>query len=754
MKFNITETDNVIDLLVSELYAGDPDVSIREAMQNARDANHAYKKIPKAQRSQLGEGDYHPDIGIWSHGGAICISDNGIGMNVTDIEKRLLNIGVTDKANKIASSPVVQPRTSQDGYIGKYGVGVLGYFILAGKVEIYTQSYDSCSDGKWNKLTASIDKNKEVNLEEVHLNDIKSILPTGHPLHNKKISEAHGTIVLLYPRNTGTLYNVEKNFKQKIRALTNIQNVEELISKYCYFLDQDISRYSSGIKESLILGDDSSRYDDIGIITEIFESLNEQDESSKPLLQEHKVITLDTVSDENRNSHVFLYLRDNIVYEQKGFDVYVDGLLVEESVVDIRPTWARFMHGVVLLKGVGTSLDRRSITRQSNIFYTLKEEIEKACIEIFKKLLIDKWNIFMSELWPALDGNFIPKLLQAYGGMYSNQAKNEAIHIFNELGCYLPLPLIRATRVQQKNKSKYINIYQSLDSIVRNNKSDLVMEDNKYIFYYIEDIGSAEMIASKRKSNVIDAVKRGDGANWWSNYLHVIEELFPEYSFKLWLTKNEIESFIQDKHKGWNVLLGLFTTGMDYGELEAYEVGLYSFEPNHLPMVISERDISQENVQKLKKVLTIVDDNDLVKEFMDTLDTKAQMDRDLQAYINTNNEVIQKLAEILKEYESNTTIVDVVRQIIESARVDHYGGKHIGPDVLLSIYGNVRNPAMLRQLSMSQPIFNVLQNNSDDIIKEIIRQGDNFNKKDIEELEQLVEALEEIQSISIPKGDR
>jgi len=398
MKFNITETDNVIDLLVSELYAGDPDVSIREAIQNARDANHAYKKVSEADRRPLGEANYNPDISIWSHGNAICISDNGIGMNLDDIEKKLLNIGVTEKAKKVASSPVIQPKTSQDGYIGKYGVGVLGYFILAGKVDIYTQHYKYCSNGKCRKITATIDENKNVNVEQLHFNDIKSILPSGHPLENKNVSEAHGTIVVLHPRSARNLDNAEKNFKERVQELTRINNVEVLITKYCYFLDQNISKYSSGRKESLVLEADDSMYDEDETIIEIFDDLNDKDESNKPLLHMHEVITLDTVSEENRQASLFLYLRDNIIYEQKGFDIYVDGLLVEESVVDIRPTWARFMHGVILLKGVGTSLDRRAITRQSSIFYELKEQIEKACIDIFKELLIEKWELFKKEL--------------------------------------------------------------------------------------------------------------------------------------------------------------------------------------------------------------------------------------------------------------------------------------------------------------------------------------------------------------------
>lgn len=748
MKFNITNTDNVIDLLVSELYAGDPDVSIREAIQNARDANHAYKKISRTERLKLNDGDYKPDIGIWTHDGSICISDNGIGMNTDDIEDRLLNIGVTDKAKKITSSPVIQPKTSQDGYIGKYGVGVLGYFIFAGKVEIYTQRYDSCADGTWHKLTASIDADKNVDVESIAFNEVKAILPTGHPLYEKDASTAHGTIVVLHPRDTHSLNDAEKSFKQKVKMLTNINSVEELITRYCYFLDQDISKYSSGRKESLILEADDSVYDNNEILLEIFDSLNEQDEDAKPLMQIHEEITLDTVSSENRQSHIFLYLRDNIVYEQKGFDIYVDGLLVEESVIDIRPTWARFMHGVILLKGVGTSLDRRAITRQSSIFYALKEEVEKACIDIFKKLLTEKWDLFMRELWPALDGNFIPKLLQSYGGMYSNEARDEAINVFKELGTLLPIPFIRSPRVQRKNKPKYISTYRSLNSLITNKNKNLKMDEEgkKYIFYYIEDIGSAEMIASDRTPNVIDAVKRTDSSNWWSAYLNVIEELFEDFTFKLWLTKNEIAQFTQEQHRGWHELLALFQVGMNFGELEAYEVGLYTFEPNALPMVISERDISQENVKKLQKILDQVDDPDLVKELKETLDTKAQMNRDLQAYINTNNEVIQELAKVLKENKPNSLIRDLVRQIIENARVDHYGGKHIGPEVLLSIYEVVRNPAMLRQIAVSQPIYEATQGNIVEILKETLQTNENqLSKSDFNQVKELIESLERIQ---------
>lgn len=128
-------SDNLIDLLVGQNLYSNPDVALRELLQNAEDACHLMA---------ISEPSFTPEITIryspsqnWFE-----VSDNGLGMDQDTFRESFATIGASK-----TSSPKLQQLLAKAGTsarpIGQFGIGILSCFGVAATVEIRTLAEDS-----------------------------------------------------------------------------------------------------------------------------------------------------------------------------------------------------------------------------------------------------------------------------------------------------------------------------------------------------------------------------------------------------------------------------------------------------------------------------------------------------------------------------------------------------------------------------------------------------------------------------------
>lgn len=126
MKFKTS--DNLIDLLVGQSLYTNPDVAVRELLQNAEDA---------CQLQSLDDPSHKPEIIVRYSVNAnwVEISDNGFGMDRAVLKDSFATIGAS-KTN----SPKLQALLAKAGAgirpIGQFGIGVLSCFGVADVVEV------------------------------------------------------------------------------------------------------------------------------------------------------------------------------------------------------------------------------------------------------------------------------------------------------------------------------------------------------------------------------------------------------------------------------------------------------------------------------------------------------------------------------------------------------------------------------------------------------------------------------------------
>lgn len=121
-------TEKIQLLLSSFLYNNNPNIAIRELLQNAIDAC----LIRKAKDGE----SYSPLVYVHLYSdGLIIIKDNGIGMDIEDIKNNLLSKGVSNKKNLYEKNDLILQN-------GEFGIGFLSIFMLGNEIEIKTRKYE------------------------------------------------------------------------------------------------------------------------------------------------------------------------------------------------------------------------------------------------------------------------------------------------------------------------------------------------------------------------------------------------------------------------------------------------------------------------------------------------------------------------------------------------------------------------------------------------------------------------------------
>jgi len=176
--------EKILKLLTGHTLYNDPQVAVREVLQNALDAvrfrNFLYQDEPMGKIEV-----------IWdSKTSRLTVQDTGTGMTQETIEKFLLNIG-----SSFYQSEAVLQKHAGFSAISRFGIGVLSTFMVADEVQILTVHPD---DEFARRLT----------LPSVVKSYLIKKIPKDHP--DVRAIGSHGTKVVMKVRRSADLEDVEE----------------------------------------------------------------------------------------------------------------------------------------------------------------------------------------------------------------------------------------------------------------------------------------------------------------------------------------------------------------------------------------------------------------------------------------------------------------------------------------------------------------------------------------------------------------
>lgn len=192
-KIGVT-TENIFPVIKKFLYS-DHEIFLRELVSNAIDATRKLQTLASIGefKGELGELNVH--VKVDKEKGTLTISDHGIGMDASDIEKYINQIAFSGAEEFLAKY-----KDTANSIIGHFGLGFYSAFMVSKKVVIRSLSYKEGAEAvEW-----ECDGSPE------------------YEMHSCKKSE-RGTDIILY------IDNEETEFLEQSR-------IDGLLKKYCRFL--------------------------------------------------------------------------------------------------------------------------------------------------------------------------------------------------------------------------------------------------------------------------------------------------------------------------------------------------------------------------------------------------------------------------------------------------------------------------------------------------------------------------------------
>lgn len=119
-QFNVN-LGGMISILSDHLYSS-PDVFLRELLQNASDAI--------SMRRERDKGFDKPEINVTANVGSLTFTDNGSGLTEDEVHRFVSVIGQSSKRGS-------------EGYIGRFGIGLLSCFIVTDEIVLRSRSMSS-----------------------------------------------------------------------------------------------------------------------------------------------------------------------------------------------------------------------------------------------------------------------------------------------------------------------------------------------------------------------------------------------------------------------------------------------------------------------------------------------------------------------------------------------------------------------------------------------------------------------------------
>jgi len=130
------ETEKIFNLMVHALYEN-KEIFVRELISNASDACDKLRYAANTQPELLGEGELKISVELDSEKRLITFTDNGIGMNESDL---IDNLGTIAKSGTQKFAESLTGDKKQDSQlIGQFGVGFYSCFMVADSLTVLSK---------------------------------------------------------------------------------------------------------------------------------------------------------------------------------------------------------------------------------------------------------------------------------------------------------------------------------------------------------------------------------------------------------------------------------------------------------------------------------------------------------------------------------------------------------------------------------------------------------------------------------------
>ena len=134
------ESKRLLDLMINSIYTH-KEIFLRELISNASDAIDKMYYLSLSESTGISREDYYIRITTDNEARTLTITDNGIGMDESELEENLGTIAQSGSLKFKADLDEKEKETENIDIIGQFGVGFYSAFMVADKIEVKTRRF-------------------------------------------------------------------------------------------------------------------------------------------------------------------------------------------------------------------------------------------------------------------------------------------------------------------------------------------------------------------------------------------------------------------------------------------------------------------------------------------------------------------------------------------------------------------------------------------------------------------------------------
>ena len=357
-----SESKRLLDLMINSIYTH-KEIFLRELISNASDAIDKLCFIALTDdKLNMSREDFKIFIKPDKENRTLTISDNGIGMDMDDLEN---NLGTIASSGSYKFKQEMGEKQDDIDIIGQFGVGFYSAFMVAKRITVVTKKYGCDTAYKWESDGAD-----------------------GYEICEAQRDEIGTTIVLEIKDNTEEESYDE--FLEQYRIQGLIKKYSDYI-RYPIMMDMTHSRVKEETKDS-----ENPEYEDYTETETLNSMLPIWQRAKKDVTQEEydnfyreKFMTMDkplrtiVTSVEGVVTYkALLFIPSQAPYDyytkeyKKGLQLYSSGVLIMENCEELLPEHFRFVKGIVDSADLSLNISREMLQHDRHLI-TIAQNIEK-----------------------------------------------------------------------------------------------------------------------------------------------------------------------------------------------------------------------------------------------------------------------------------------------------------------------------------------------------------------------------------------
>ena len=532
-KIGVT-TENIFPVIKKFLYS-DHEIFLRELVSNAVDATQKLKTLSSKNEFQGELGDLTIHISVDAEKNTLTIRDRGIGMTADEIDRYINQIAFSGAEEFLA-------KYKDQAIIGHFGLGFYSSFMVADKVEIFTQSFkEDAPSVHW-----SCDGSPEYQMEE---------------LAEKR---ERGTEIVLH-------------LSEDCKEYGESQKVEELLKKYCHFLPVPIAfgkvkewkdgKYVDTDKDNIINNVEPLWTRKPTEITEeqykaFYSELYPM--SDEPLFNIHMNI------DYPFNLTGILYfpkINNNIELQKNKIQLYCNQVFVTDQVEGIVPEYLTLLHGVIDSPDIPLNVSRSYLQSDSNV---------KKISGYITRKVADRLKELFTTMRPDYEQKWDDLKVFIQYGMLTDEKFAEKAEDFM---------LLKST------EGKYFTAKEYLE-IVKENQTD---KNDNIILLYVDDVLDKHSFVEGAKAKGYDVLEMNGPLD--SHYINYYESKNQNVRF-VRVDSDVVEKLIPKKEQmsmslteaQQDLMRPVFESQMPQDEKITYTISFEPMATEDAPVVITQNE--------------------------------------------------------------------------------------------------------------------------------------------------------------------